>query len=61
MAQKKHFQLMDAKEIEPMSSATIATTRGTTSLNAGQRVATKKDNALPARLIMITVTIVTTD
>jgi len=59
MAQKKHSQLMDRKETEPTSSATIATIRGTTSLNAGPRVVTKKDSAHPAGLITITIMIIT--
>ena len=62
MARKKHSQPMDAKETEPTSSAIIATARGTISLNAGRRAVTKKDNALPTRLIIIIIMItVTTD
>src|SRR6267142_5112087 len=56
MARKKHSQPTDGKETEPTLSATIATARGTTSPNAGPRVATKKDSARPAGLITITVT-----
>jgi len=59
MAWKKHSQPTDGKETEPTSSATIAIARGTTSPNAGPRVATKKDSAHPAGLITITVMIIT--
>src|SRR6267142_799722 len=59
MARKKQPQPTDGKATAPPPSATIAPARGTTRLNAGPRVATKKDSACPVGLITITVMIIT--